>query len=592
MQRPEQWVEIALGSPTPASAQLLRAALDRSLDRNQREDALQHIARYGNSAQLEELLQKLSARAAANWREELNDLQSTRRGLLERGGDEIARLRPWGERLAAQLLSAPVAAVIGWTPVAYGPNARSDSAFGTQTRPFADGQQGALLHSSFPKGEQRTGLLRSDAFELPATLSFFIAGHNGLPSQPVTPRNLVRLCDAATGQVLREALPPRNDTARRVEWNLSDISGRRGVIEIVDGDDRSAYAWLAVGRFSVDGLNPAAESPQAAACELIADLKLMELEPHLVGLVRMTETPDSLRSAAAGALLKLHPDARRNVLREAAGLTSVSPALREACLAAVAGGVADAGSDRDAAEVAALLKQVVQAAPAETQRQLAVQLAGDRDGAAALLDLIQQGTASPRLLQEALLVERLRTWNLADFEARLASLTADLPDVAAALTELLNSRRELFRTSTAALDDARGRALFKQHCAACHQLGGEGAKVGPQLDGVGIRGADRLLEDILDPNRNVDAAFRSTTLVLTSGQVVSGLLRRDEGATLVLADQQGKEFSVSRDDIELSRASALSLMPEKLGEAIPPDDLIQLVRYLLTSQAAGTGSER
>ena len=38
--------------------------------------------------------------------------------------------------------------------------------------------------------------------------------------------------------------------------------------------------------------------------------------------------------------------------------------------------------------------------------------------------------------------------------------------------------------------------------------------VGPQLDGVGTRGLERLIEDVLDPNRNVDPAFRASHVTL------------------------------------------------------------------------------
>ena len=75
----------------------------------------------------------------------------------------------------------------------------------------------------------------------------------------------------------------------------------------------------------------------------------------------------------------------------------------------------------------------------------------------------------------------------------------------------------------------------------CHTLASKGAKVGPQLDGVGIRGLDRLLEDVLDPNRNVDQNFRMTILNLKDGKVVRGLLLREEGEVYVMADDKGKE---------------------------------------------------
>ncbi|MCA9053011.1 MAG: c-type cytochrome [Planctomycetaceae bacterium] len=579
--RPLEWVDAALGQPSPAGAAVLLAALSELHTPTDRRQAIQQIARYGEASQIERLVTSTSARKQSSRTAQLSDLRSVQAGLLQRGGDHLELLQGWSTRLATELLDQPVARQIGWTPVAYGPNAKPESAFGVQPRPFADGQNGALLHSSFPPGETGTGILRSDAFDLPHRLSFFIAGHNGLPSQPVTPNNLIRLRDAETQSVLKEALPPRNDTAQPVDWDLSDQQGRRGYLEIVDGDNRTAYAWLAVGRFSVDGLNPTTESPQLEACRLVAELKLTDLAPRLAELAHSSETPGSLRSEAAGALLSLHPDARLAVLREAAVSIAVSEQLREQCYSTIA---THSISVPNAQDVAPLLKTIVQAAPADVQRQLATLLAGDRHGAETCLTLVEQGAASARLLQDAGLVERLRTFNLEGFDSRLEKLTADLPEADAALVQLVQQRRESFRQTAASHDAVRGQAVFKQHCAACHQIGGEGARIGPQLDGVGLRGPDRLLEDILDPNRNVDAAFKSKVLVLNDGRIVTGLFRREEGATLVLADNQGKEFTVAADEVELKKDSALSLMPAQLGDKIPEADLAHLVDYLLSTR--------
>src|SRR5262249_42006345 len=135
------------------------------------------------------------------------------------------------------------------------------------------------------------------------------------------------------------------------------------------------------------------------------------------------------------------------------------------------------------------------------------------------------------------------------------------------LQELLNRRRAGFAKARA--DAAAGAAVFEKHCAACHQLGGKGAKVGPQLDGIGARGVDRLLEDLLDPNRNVDQAFRQTSLGLKNGQLVSGLLLKEEGEVLVLADAQGKEVRVPKDTVAERAVTPLSPMPAGLADQIP-----------------------
>jgi putative heme-binding domain-containing protein len=119
-------------------------------------------------------------------------------------------------------------------------------------------------------------------------------------------------------------------------------------------------------------------------------------------------------------------------------------------------------------------------------------------------------------------------------------------------------------------------------------LNGKGARIGPQLDGIGVRGLDRLLEDILDPNRNVDQAFRLTTLELKKGQQVSGLLLREEGQVLVLADPQGKEVRVPRAEVEERSVSQMSPMPANFADQIPEPDFYQLLAYLLHQQPPRT----
>ena len=142
------------------------------------------------------------------------------------------------------------------------------------------------------------------------------------------------------------------------------------------------------------------------------------------------------------------------------------------------------------------------------------------------------------------MVTRLQARKLADFEARLAKLTDRLPPADQRIRELIEKRRELVVAGNA--DVAVGGALFQKHCAVCHRIGEKGEKIGPNLDGVGIRGVDRLLEDVLDPSRNVDQAFRTTQIVTSDGQIVTGLALREEGEILVLADAQGKEIACAQ----------------------------------------------
>src|SRR5436190_2629749 len=193
------------------------------------------------------------------------------------------------------------------------------------------------------------------------------------------------------------------------------------------------------------------------------------------------------------------------------------------------------------------LREVLKRVPMRLQTTIAETLVGDRAGADALLSIIESGQAAPRLLLAPNVSSKLGTLKNADLDKRATAIIAKLPPADAILDALIIERRRAFARATTNID--RGQAAFAKHCAACHQIAGKGATIGPQLDGIGNRGLDRLLEDTLDPNRNVDVAFRTTTLRLADGRVLSGLVRRDEDQLLVLADAQGKEFSIAKNEI-------------------------------------------
>jgi putative heme-binding domain-containing protein len=196
---------------------------------------------------------------------------------------------------------------------------------------------------------------------------------------------------------------------------------------------------------------------------------------------------------------------------------------------------------------------------------------------------VKAGKASARLLQERPVEIRLGQTQLPNLKERIAKLTEGLPPASQRMQELMTTRRKGF---LAAKTDAEvGAKVFEKNCAICHQLANKGQKIGPQLDGIGIRGIDRLLEDILDPNRNVDQAFRLTRLNLKKGQVVSGLLLREEGEVLVLADIQGKEVRVEKSAVDERTTVQLSPMPDNFVDQVSEADFYNLLAFLLKQRS-------
>jgi putative heme-binding domain-containing protein len=241
-----------------------------------------------------------------------------------------------------------------------------------------------------------------------------------------------------------------------------------------------------------------------------------------------------------------------------------------------------AGQRHAAARDAVLL--AMKSVPQRLQQRWAGVLVSTPEGAQALLEAAESGRAPARLLLGSGIRTRLVAARIASGEDRIRKVVAALPPADEAREKLVLARRQLWDSKGAGAVVAEGERVYQQQCSACHQLNGKGGLVGPQLTGIGNRGAERLCEDVLDPNRNVDHAFRQTLITLKSGDTVSGLFRRDEGAQVILANALGAEVPVVRAEIAERRESDLSLMPDNFGDAIPEADFVNLLAYLLAQR--------
>jgi putative heme-binding domain-containing protein len=316
----------------------------------------------------------------------------------------------------------------------------------------------------------------------------------------------------------------------------------------------------------------------APAVEMAGLLKTENLERTLLGLLQDAKQPEATRRAAVVAVVAINPTRQAAALGRVLNDAAEPIPLREQVAASLA------GTNQPAAH-AELLK-ALQNVPARLETAIATGLAGSPQGAERLLDAVAKGKASARLLQDRGVELRLKQAKVPDLAARLTRLTKGLPAADERVAKLIAGRRNFFEG--AKKDEQFGKMVFDKHCASCHQIANQGSKIGPQLDGIGIRGVDRILEDILDPNRNVDQAFRSTVLTLTDGKVVNGLLLREEGKVLILADAQGKEQRIPAADVESRVVVPLSPMPANFAETINDNEFTHLLAYLLAQRAPGT----
>ena len=191
-----------------------------------------------------------------------------------------------------------------------------------------------------------------------------------------------------------------------------------------------------------------------------------------------------------------------------------------------------------------------------------------------LLDAVEQGTISTTEI---------------DFTAREGLARIHNADLQARAAKLLKTQESTSRDTVVAAhqstldlpgDSVKGAALFSKDCLGCHQMKGQGARVGPDLSGIASRPKAALLVDILHPSKEVSPDFVNYVVVTKQGQIFTGLLASDTAAAVRLRRNLGAEDTILRSEIEELRPDVKSIMPEGFEQKMTPQDLANLLEFL------------
>lgn len=142
----------------------------------------------------------------------------------------------------------------------------------------------------------------------------------------------------------------------------------------------------------------------------------------------------------------------------------------------------------------------------------------------------------------------------------------------------------------AAADPARGAKLFADargaNCGACHRAGDHGVGgIGPELSDIGLRSPPAaIVESILQPSATIIEGYRVSTLLLDDGRSLTGLVLDDTPDSLRVIDAEGRSTSVRKDAIEERAVQQVSLMPAGYDRTLSPEELADLVAFLLTQK--------
>ena len=178
----------------------------------------------------------------------------------------------------------------------------------------------------------------------------------------------------------------------------------------------------------------------------------------------------------------------------------------------------------------------------------------------------------------------LQNYEAYDVMKRLGTLVAK-PTASQRKVLLESYLEQIDQLSDVASDTDRGKRLFQEHCAVCHQRvlrpsSDASSSIGPAIANLKKWSAAQWVSAVLDPNATVEAKYKQYKVLTKSGQVFSGVVLEQADLNIKLGLANGKNVIIERTEIEKLTDSRVSLMPEGFESKLSPKDLAALMHFL------------
>jgi putative membrane-bound dehydrogenase-like protein len=191
-----------------------------------------------------------------------------------------------------------------------------------------------------------------------------------------------------------------------------------------------------------------------------------------------------------------------------------------------------------------------------------------------LLEAVTKGQVAANDLDPS----RIKQWT-GHSDAQISALATEI-----AKKNQLGNRAEVLAEYRETLnmpgDVARGKQVFTKICAACHQFGGVGHAIGPNLATMRNRGPEAVLTNVIAPNQEVNPQYVNYVVVTTDGRQLTGMIAAETATSVTLKRAENQTDTVLRIDIEELRGTGVSLMPEGMEKQIDKQSMADLLEYL------------
>ena len=316
--------------------------------------------------------------------------------------------------------------------------------------------------------------------------------------------------------------------------------------------------------------------------------ELLELAPdgvtQAIRALASGETDLGIRLELAKVFGELrHPEVVSTLLSLATGRGTSEPALQRVAIASL-------GQYADDAIPTALVGRFGSSISAEHGlRSTACRtLASRPEWAMALLKELNEWRLRPDQVP-ADVIQQLRTYRQPEIAAAVEQAFGKTLEVSAPeKMERLTGLRQLLTSGQG--DAEAGKEHFMKRCGNCHQLFGEGKKVGPPLDGYDRGNLNFWLPAIVEPSLEIREGFQSYLALTVDGRAINGMIAAQDPDTVTLRNADNQLSVIDRDDIETLKALETSLMPDDVLKEMSEQELRDLFAYLSQGAKPAPGS--
>lgn len=130
-------------------------------------------------------------------------------------------------------------------------------------------------------------------------------------------------------------------------------------------------------------------------------------------------------------------------------------------------------------------------------------------------------------------------------------------------------------------DPLKGKAVYMQNCAVCHQVRGKiGVAIGPDLGTIHNWIKEDIMANVLDPNLSISSGFDMWEVELSNGESVQGIISSETPTALTIRNNGKLDRTINRQDVKSLKAMNISAMPSGFERSINQKQMADLLAFL------------